>query len=101
MEEDAVGRLLSALSDLKCSGYLEDSMKAELESPTHSVTLKGEGNEYTISLFEKNEDEDSEIPGLSSLNDSPFYFQTWKAEEITDSIQDLLPESKPDDSGEL
>lgn len=101
VEEDAVDRLLSALSDLKCSGYLEDSRKAELKNPTHSVTLRHEENEYTISLFEKREEEDSETPGLSSLNDSPFYFQTWKAEEITDSIQDLLPESESDASGEL
>ncbi len=101
VEGGAVGRLLSALSDLKCAGYLEDSLKAELKNPTHSVTLKGEGNECTISLFEKREEEDSEIPGLSSMNDSPFYFQNWKAEEITDSIQDLLPESKSDGSGEL
>jgi len=101
VEEEAVGRLLSALSDLKCSGYLEDSMKAELKNPTHSVTLRHEENEYTISLFEKREEEDSEIPGLSSLNDSLFYFQTWKAEEITDSIQELLPESESDASDEL
>ena len=100
VEEGAVGRLLSALSDLKCAGYLKDSVKAELQNSTHSVTLKGEGNEYTISLFEKREEEDSEIPGLSSMNDSPFYLQTWKAEEITDSIQDLLPESEPDGSDE-
>ncbi|MBN1833592.1 MAG: DUF4340 domain-containing protein, partial [Deltaproteobacteria bacterium] len=56
VEEGAVGRLLSALSDLKCAGYLEDSLKAELQNPTHSVTLKGEGSEYTISLFEKREE---------------------------------------------
>ena len=100
VEEGAVDRLLSALSDLKCAGYLEDSKKAELKNPTHSLTLKGEGSEYTISLFEKREEEDSEIPGLSSMNDSPFYFQNWKAEEITDSIQDLFPESEADESGE-
>ena len=99
--KDAVDRLLSALSDLKCSGYLEDSMKAELQNPTYSVNLKGEGNEYSISLFEKREEEDSEIPGLSSMNDSPFHFQTWKSKEITDSIQDLLPKSEPDKSGKL
>lgn len=99
VEEGAVGRLLSPLSDLKCAGYLEDSLKAELKNPTHSVTLKGEGNEYIISLFEKREEEDSEIPGLSSMNDSPFYLQTWKAEEITDSIQDLFPQSEPDETG--
>ena len=100
VEKDAVDRLLSALSDLKCAGYLENSMKAELKNPTHSVTLKGEGNEYTISLFEKRQEEDSEIPGLSSMNDSPFHLQTWKANEITDSVQDLLPESEPDDPDE-
>ncbi len=100
VEEGAVGRLLSALSNLKCAGYLGDSLKTELKNPTHSVTLKGEGNEYTISLFEKREEEDSEVPGLSSMNNSPFYFQTWKAEEITDSIQDLVPESESDETGE-
>jgi hypothetical protein len=100
VEKDAVDRLLSALADLKCAGYLENSMKAELKNPTHSVTLRGEGNEYTISLFEKRQEEESEIPGLSSMNDSPFHFQTWKAKEITDSIQDLLPESEPDDPDE-
>ncbi len=99
VEEGAVGRLLSALSDLKCSGYLEDSLKAELQNPTHSVILKGEGSEYSISLFEKRKEKDSEIPGLSSMNDSPFYLQTWKAKEITDSIQGLLPESESDESG--
>jgi hypothetical protein len=101
VEKGAVDRLLSTLTDLKCEGYLEDSMKAELKNPTHSVTLKGGGNEYTISLFAKREEEDSKIPGLSSMNDSPFYLQTWKAKEITDSIQDLLPQSEPDESGEL
>jgi hypothetical protein len=100
VEEGAVGRLLSALSDLKCAGYLEDSLKAELQNPTHSVTLKGDGSEYTISLFETREEKDSEIPGLSSMNDSPFYLQTWKAKEITDPIQDLLPESESDSSDE-
>jgi hypothetical protein len=100
VEEGAVGRLLSALSDLKCAGYLEDSMKAELDNPTHSVTLKSEENEFTISLFEKRGEEDSEIPGLSSMNDSPFYFQNWKAEEITDAIQDLFPESESEEPSE-
>ncbi len=98
VEEGAVGRLLSALSDLKCAGYLEDSLKAELKNPTHTVTLKSQGDEYTISLFEKRGEDDSEIPGISSMNDSPFYFQKWKAEEITDSIQDLLPELVSDES---
>jgi hypothetical protein len=100
VKKDTVDRLLSVLSDLKCAGYLEDSMKAQLKNPTHLVSLKGEGNEYTISLFEKREEEDSEIPGLSSMNDSPFYFQKWKAEEITDAIQDLLPESESEAPGE-
>ena len=94
IDKDLVDRLLSALSDLKCSGYLEDSKKGDLKNPTHSVTLKGEGKEYTISLFEKLETEENEIPGLSSMNDSPFYFQTWKAKDITDAIQDLLPKTK-------
>ncbi len=94
IDKDAVDRLLSALSDLKCSGYLEDSKKGDLKNPTHSVTLKGEGKEYTISLFEALETEENEIPGLSSMNDSPFYFQTWKAKDITDAIQDLLPKTE-------
>lgn len=95
VEKDAMERLLSALSDLKCSGYLEDSIKEELKNPTHSVVLKGEAKEYAIYLFEKPEEEDSEIPGLSSMNDSPFYLQTWNAEDITKAIQDLLQEPEP------
>ena len=91
IDKDVVDRLLSALSDLKCSGYLDDSKKGDLKNSTHSVTLKGEGKEYIVSLFEELDTEEKEIPGLSSMNDSPFYFQTWKAEDITNAIQDLLP----------
>ncbi len=94
IDKGVVDRLLSALSDLKCSGYLEDSKKGDLKNPTHSATLKGEGKEYTISLFEELETEENEIPGLSSMNDSPFYFQTWKAKDITDAIQDILPKTE-------
>jgi hypothetical protein len=93
IDKDVVDRLLSTLSDLKCSGYLEDSKKGDLKNPTHSVTLKGEGKKYTISLFEELGTEENKIPGLSSMNDSLFYFQTWKAKDITDAIQDLLPKT--------
>ncbi len=94
IDKDVVDRLLSALSDLKCSGYLEDLKKGDLKNPTHSVTLKGEGKEYTISLFEELKTEENEVPGLSSMNDSPFYLQTWKAKDITDAIQNLLPKTE-------
>jgi hypothetical protein len=97
IDKDVVDRLLSALSDLKCSGYLEDSKKGALKDPTYSATLKGEGKEYTISLFEELGTEENEIPGLSSMNDSPFYFQTWKAEDITDAIQDLFPKTETEE----
>ena len=89
---DAVERLLSQLSHLTCTGYLDDNQTKDFQHPVCTIMLKGEQS-YTLSIFEKQASETS-YPAISSQNSYPFTLgdSTWK--RLTESLDSLFGTEK-------
>jgi hypothetical protein len=99
--EDAnVKRLLSTLSNLRCDSFIDDRKKEEFTSPLYTVELKG-GQDYSLSIYKKIKEEDSNHPATSSANDYPFLLSKSLSDRIMKNPEDLLvkpkiPETEPE-----
>lgn len=80
LDESIPGQILSTLMSLKCESYIYDYKKEDLNNPVFFATLKGE-KEYTLSVFEKQEEEE-DYPAVSSESPYPFVMSGWSAEKL-------------------
>ena len=71
VEETAVNQLLNAVSDLRCEKFIIDRQKEDFTSPLFTLQLKG-GQEYSLSIFAKTADKDTDFPAVSSGSNYPF-----------------------------
>jgi len=62
---------LNVINNLKCENYLEGRQKAEFKSPQFEIVLEGKET-YTLKLFAKENENDEELPAISSYNAYPF-----------------------------
>lgn len=67
-----VDLLIDDFAKLKCDDYLEDNARDGLKDPLWTVALKSDKGEYTLSVFEKENEESIEYPAISS--GSPYAF---------------------------
>lgn len=93
-DQAQIDQLLNTLSSLRCENYIDDKTKEDLSNPIFLLQLKGQ-EEYTLSLFEKN-DKDENYPAISSENDYPFVLRQWQANNIMKKPETLLKEQKGD-----
>lgn len=89
MDTDAVERLLSQLAHLTCSGYLDDQQKEDLESPVHTLLLKG-NQTHTLSIYKKETSENLH-PATSSQNEYPFTLSESTWTRLNENLEAFFP----------
>ncbi len=81
VEETAVNQLLNAVSDLHCEKFINDRQKEDFTSPLFTLQLKG-GQEYSLSIFAKTADIDTDFPAVSSGSNYPFLLSGSQVDRI-------------------
>jgi hypothetical protein len=81
-----VESLLRTLSDLKCTGYLPEAEGGEIGNPVFTVSVRGNGDAYELSLYGTRE---GKVIGTSSENDSAFFLPEWQARKIQVDMESL------------
>lgn len=92
-DQAQIDQLLNTLSNFRCENYIDDKKKEDLSNPIYTLQLTGQ-EEYTLSLFEKN-DKDENYPAVSSANDYPFVLRQWQVNNIMKTPEELLKTEKP------
>ena len=87
---ESIKSLLRTLSSLKCSGYLEGKSKSDLTDPIYTVTVRLNGQAHSVSVFEKNDD--NQYPAISTGSDYPFLLSEWRADQIMKDPGELMVE---------
>jgi hypothetical protein len=88
-DETRLNRLLSTLSNLSCDSYIDDRQKEDFTGPTYSISLKGD-REYSLLIFPKIKEDDSNYPAVSSENKYPFLLPEWKAKDVMPTFDELI-----------
>lgn len=84
--KDEVDLLLSSLSSLECSEFLDDLKKESLVSPEVTITLTG-SSEHTFSLYSKRE---GRTPAVSSGSPYVFTLQDYRLEAIRKAANQMM-----------
>ena len=97
VEETAVNQLLNAVSDLRCEKFINDRQKEDFTSPLFTLQLEG-GQEYSLSIFAKTADKDTDFPAVSSGSNYPFLLSGSQVDRIMKDPSKILkaPETKSD-----
>ena len=95
-DEAAVNRLLNVLSNLRCESFIEDRTKEDLTTPLLTVQLKG-SQEYSLSIFAKTEEKETEQPAISSASKYAFLLTDSEAESIIEDSLNILKKPAPDE----
>ncbi len=91
-DRQALDRLVSTLSSLKCEKYIEDTKKEDMKNPDCTIELIG-AKTYTLSLFKKMEGDEPTYHAISSENTYPFVLPKWRAEDFMKDPGELLMEA--------
>ena len=85
VKAEDIDEIITSLSNFQCDEFIEDRKKDDFKSPLFKLRLKGI-NTYTISLFEK---QDDQYPAISSESEYPFFISEWKAKKIMKEFDSL------------
>ncbi|MEX1325584.1 MAG: DUF4340 domain-containing protein [Desulfobacterales bacterium] len=88
-DDAALNRLLNRLSNLRCQTFIEDRGKEDFTSPVITIELKGT-QEYSLSVFAKTEEKDTEQPAVSSANKYAFLLAGSQVEGIVKDASDIF-----------
>jgi hypothetical protein len=89
IDQNTVKTLLSDLSALECTQFINDGGPDGLTPPTLQITLTGK-EEHTLAMFTPEEDDTAKVPARSSLKDTPFFLSEWKATSIKEAAEKLM-----------
>ncbi|MBW2336888.1 MAG: DUF4340 domain-containing protein [Deltaproteobacteria bacterium] len=89
VEETAVNQLLNAVSDLRCEKFINDRQKEDFTSPLFTLQLKG-GQEYSLTIFAKTAEKDTDFPAVSSGSNYPFLLSGSLVESIMIDPSEIL-----------
>ena len=95
-DEAAVNRLLNMLSNLRCESFIEDRGKEDLTAPLITVQLKGP-QEYSLSIFAKTEEKETEQPATSSASKYAFLLTDSEVENIIKDSSNILKDPGSDE----
>lgn len=95
VDESRLKGLLSTLSSLNCSLYMEGRKKEEFTHPVYTIQLKGLKT-YRLALFDKTDKQDKSRPAVSSENGFPFLLADFQANRIMIPLEEIL--KKPGES---
>lgn len=91
--------LIRDLSDLACQKYDYENKKEDLKEPIYTVTLKG-AKDYSISIFNKIEEDGGSYPAVTSDNPYAFFLTTYKAEDLMKKTGDFFESEESEDKKE-
>jgi hypothetical protein len=95
-DEAAVNQLLNTLSKLRCESFIEDRGKEDFTAPLINIRLKG-SQEYSLSIFAKTEEKESEQPAISSASKYAFRLNDSAAQGIMKDASNILKEPETDE----
>jgi hypothetical protein len=96
-DEAAVNQLLNTLSNLRCDTFIEDRAKEDFTTPPLiNIQLKG-SQEYSLSIFAKTAEKDTQYPAISSDSKYAFLLTDSEAEDIMKDSSAILKEPEPDE----
>ena len=81
VKESDINNLFNNVSALKCKSYIADKTRADFTEPMYTVTLTG-AKTYTLSVFEKLNEDDDTYPAISSENDYSFMLPAYKMDNM-------------------
>jgi hypothetical protein len=93
VDEAALDRLLSSISELKCQKYIYDREKDAFPDPQYSVAFIG-ARPYSLFFYPKGKKNPDEFPAVSSESSSPFVLNQSKADEIIAGITGMMKTTK-------
>ncbi len=96
-DDTKINRLLSSLSNLRCEKFIENRQKEDFTAAVSTIQVKGAQN-YSLSIFAKLKEEDSNYPAISSGSDYPFLLSQNTVGRIMKSPEDLLEKPKMDEN---
>jgi len=95
-DEAAVNQLLNTLSDLRCEAFIENRGKEDFTTPLITIQLKG-AQEYSLSIFDKTEEKETEHPAISSASRYAFLLTDSEVEDILKDLSDIQKEPETDE----
>lgn len=81
VKESDINNLFNNVSDLKCQSFITDKTKDDFTAPVYTMTFTG-AKTYTLSIFEKINEDDDAYPAVSSENEYPFMFPAYKMDNM-------------------
>ena len=81
VDEAVVKQILNTVSNLRCEKFISDRRKDEFTSPLFTLKMKG-GQEYSLSIFAKTAEKDTQYPAASSGSDYAFMLSDSQADRI-------------------
>jgi len=96
VDETVVQQILTTASKLRCEKYIIDRRKDEFTSPLYTLQLNG-AQEYSLSIFAKTAEEDTNYPAVSSGSDYAFLLSDSQVDRI---MKDPIKAPKKPEAGE-
>ena len=81
VDEAVVKQILNTISNLRCEKFISDRRKDDFASPLFTLRMKG-GQEYSLSIFAKTAEKDTDFPAVSSGSDYAFMLSDSQADRI-------------------
>lgn len=82
VDEAVVKQIIDEMASLRCEKYINDRQKSDFSSPSLTLHLKGV-QEYSLSIFPKTDEKDTDYPAVSSGSDYPFLLSQGQVEKLT------------------
>ena len=90
VDEAVVKQILKVVSNLRCEIFISDRRKDDFTSPLFTLRMKS-GQEYSLSIFAKTAEKDTDFPAVSSGSNYPFLLSGSQVDRI---MQDPLKAPK-------
>jgi hypothetical protein len=81
VKESDITNFFNNISNLKCQSYITDKNRADFTDPMYTLTMTG-AKTYTLSIFDKINEDDDAYPAISSENDYPFMLPAYKMDNM-------------------
>ena len=81
VDEAVVQQILDIVSDLRCEKFISDRGKDDFTSPLFTLRVKG-GQDYSLSIFAKAAEKDTDYPAVSSGTNYPFLLSGSQVDKI-------------------
>ena len=96
VDQAVVEQILSTAARLNCEKFINDRRKDEFTSPLYTLQMKG-AQEYSLSIFAKAAEKDTNYPAVSSGSDYAFLLSASQVEQI---MKDPIKAPKKPEAGE-